>query len=41
METRRKKQRQKNVSNMISGGFMILVTNNYLNDSKKHYVEPT
>ena len=40
METRRKTdtdrqtQRQKNLFTMTSGGFMIVVTNNSLNDSK-------
>ena len=38
METKRKKQkqrqRQKNLFTMTSGGFVILVTNNPLNDSK-------
>ena len=35
METGRKKQtqKQKNLSTMTSGGFMIVVTNNSLNDS--------
>ena len=36
METKRKKQtqRQKNLTNMTSGGFVMVVTNNSLNDSK-------
>ena len=40
METQRKKQTQKNVFTMTSGGFVIAVTNNSLNDSK-HSLEPT
>ena len=36
METRKKKQtqRQKNLFTVTSGGFVIVVTNNSLNDSK-------
>ena len=36
METKRKKQkqRQKNLFTMTSGGFVIVVTNNSLNDNK-------
>ena len=43
METQRKKQRQrqKNVFTVNSGGFVIVVTNNSLNDSKYHSLEPT
>ena len=43
METQRKKQtqRQKNVFTMTSGGFVIAVRNNSLNDSKYHFLEPT
>ena len=43
METRRNKQthRQKNLFTMTSGGFVIAVTNNSLNDSKYHSLEPT
>ena len=37
----RKKQRQKNVFPMTSGGFVIVVRNNSLNDSKWHSLEPT
>ena len=38
MKTRRKKQtqRQKNLSTMTSGGFVIAVTNNSFIDSKLH-----
>ena len=41
METQRKKQTQKNVFTMTSGGFVFAVKNNYLNDSKYYYLEPT
>ena len=45
METRRKKrtqtQTQKNVFTMTSGGFVIIVSNNSLNDSKQHSLEHT
>jgi hypothetical protein len=41
METRRKKQTQKNLFTMTSGVFVIVVTNNSLNDSKNHSLEPT
>jgi hypothetical protein len=34
METRRQKQTQTNLFTMTSGGFVIVVTNNSLNDSK-------
>ena len=39
--TERKTQRQKNVFNMTSGGFVIAVRNNSLNDIKKHSLELT
>ena len=41
METQRKKQAQKNVFAMTSGGWVIAVRNNYFIDSKKHSLEPT
>ena len=41
METQRKKQRQKNVFTMTSGGFVIAVRNNSFIDSKKHSLEST
>jgi hypothetical protein len=41
METQRKKQRQKNVFTMTSGGFVIAVRNNSLDDNKYHSLEPT
>ena len=41
METDRKKQRQKNVFTMTSGGFEIAVRNNPFTDSKEHSLEPT
>ena len=43
METRRKKQTQrpKNLFIMALGGFVIIVTNNSLNDSKYDSLEPT
>ena len=34
METQRKKQTQKNVFTMTSGGFVIAVRNNSFNDSR-------
>jgi hypothetical protein len=43
METRRKKQteRQKNLFTMTAAGFVIVVTNNSLNDSKYPSLELT
>ena len=41
METRRKKQKQKNVFTMTSGGFVIVVKNNFFIDSLKYSLEPT
>ena len=41
MEKQRKKQTQKNVFTMTSGGFVIVVRNNSLNDIKWHSLEPT
>ena len=41
MEIQRKKQRQKNVFTMTSGGFKIAVRNNPFTDSKEHSLEPT
>ena len=45
METLRKKQKQqqqqKNLFTMTSGGFVIAVRNNPINDSKKHSLEST
>ena len=42
METRRKKQTQtqKTLFIMTSGGFVIVVGNNYFIDSKQHSLEP-
>ena len=37
METRRKKQTQKNLFTMISGGFVIEVKYNSFIDSKQHF----
>ena len=40
-EEKKQTQRQKNLFTMTSGGFLIVVTNSSLNDSKSHSLEPT
>ena len=41
METRIKKQKQKNILTMTSGGFVIAVSNKSLNDIKYYSLDPT